>query len=80
MILASPWTQTLGIELRKVLNGHKTKDDIGLGLSRQLEEVGKAVLCVVGKFVFIGIRCSCSLDQRRNKADFSGQLFAFGVC
>lgn len=53
MILASPWTQTLQTELRKVLDGHKPRDDVGLGLHRQLDEVGKIILNVVGRILLL---------------------------
>ncbi|CAE6449342.1 unnamed protein product [Rhizoctonia solani] len=47
-ILASPWTQTLRDELRRTLS-RETPDDHTLGLCRQLESAGTAVIQMIGQ-------------------------------
>ncbi|KAG8720914.1 hypothetical protein FRC08_017316 [Ceratobasidium sp. 394] len=44
MILGSPWTKTLGVELEKAMVQGKRLDDFALGLCRQLEGAANAFI------------------------------------
>ncbi|KAG8749260.1 hypothetical protein FRC12_013500 [Ceratobasidium sp. 428] len=58
MVLASPWTQTLKLELERIMVQGGHLDDFGLGLRRQLAEPAAVLLRKVGEVDIMRSLCA----------------------